>query len=298
MRRQARPGAPEGGLVIDKPTGLTSHDVVAAARRALGQPRIGHTGTLDPLATGVLVLLLGRATRLAQYLSPDTKTYLATVAFGQATSTYDAEGEAVGPSSDAAVDPDALGAALEHFRGRQLQVPPAVSAKKVQGERAYALARANKVVRLAPVEVEVHDLALVSSDRASAQVRLTVSAGFYVRALAHDLGQRLGTGAHLSALRRERSGVFDLARSLRFEQLISDPAGAARMAVPMPELLAGWPSAALTADECEMVRHGRPIARAESAVGADRLRLLGPDGGLLGIAERQSGLLHPVLVLM
>ena len=144
-RRKAAPGAPEGGLVMDKAAGITSHDVVAIARRILGQPRIGHTGTLDPLATGVLPLLLGRATRLAQYLAADEKAYEAVVRFGQATSTYDAEGAPVGPSVETRVDRAALEAALEQLRGTRLQMPPAVSAKRVGGHRAYDLARRDTV---------------------------------------------------------------------------------------------------------------------------------------------------------
>jgi tRNA pseudouridine55 synthase len=296
MKRAVRPGAPEGGLAVDKPAGLTSHDVVAAARRALGQPRVGHTGTLDPLATGVLVLLLGRATRLAQFLSGARKTYLATVVFGQATSTYDADGEPVGPASQAGIDRASLEDALNAFRGAFLQTPPAVSAKKVGGHRAYDLARTGDVV-LAPVPVEVTTLDVVEFDGARLALRVTASAGFYVRSLAHDLGQRLGPGAHLTALRREQSGLLGLRDAVPFEVLMTDPVEAARRVVAMGDLLADWPSAMLGEADREAVSHGRPFQHA-AASNARRLRLLGPDGRLVGVAESRAGFLHPVLVLV
>ena len=282
--------------MVDKPSGLTSHDVVAAARRALGQPRIGHAGTLDPLATGVLVLLLGQATRLAQYLSSAHKTYLATIAFGQATSTYDAEGTPVGPSSDQMVPREAVERTLAHFRGRHQQVPPAVSAKKVGGTRAYELVRSEQPVALAPVEVEVTNLELVAFEPPTVQVRVTASAGFYVRTLAHDLGSRLGVGGHLAALRRERSGAFGLSESIGFERLVSDPA-AADAVVPMAELLPGWPAVRLTPAECERVRQGQPVA-IERPGAPGKVRLLGPDDRLAGLADCRGAILHPVLVLM
>lgn len=301
-RRRAGAGAPEGGLIVDKPAGLTSHDVVAVARRALGQPRIGHTGTLDPLATGVLPLLLGRATRLAQFLASSDKTYLATIQFGQATSSYDASGEPVGPSRPASLDAVDVEAALAHFRGRQWQVPPALSAKKVGGRRAYDLARRNQPVDLAPVEVEVTDLTLLSCDKARAEVRVTCSAGFYVRSLAHDLGVRLDVGAHLAALRRERSGRFTLADSVGLDRLANDPVGAAGRVMPMADLLPEWPSLALSEDEAARVGHGQALALTDrSDPGPEmtgRVRLVDGFGHLLAVAERRAGFLHPVLVLV
>ena len=176
------------------------------ARRSLGQPRIGHAGTLDPMATGVLVLLLGRATRLAQFLGQDEKRYEAVVAFGQATSTCDAEGTPIGPRSDTRVERGALDAAITRYRGPQMQTPPAVSAKKVGGHRAYDLVRAEKPVALAAVPVELHEAEIVGFDGHRATLHVTCSAGYYVRALARDLGEALGVGAHLHALRRTRSG--------------------------------------------------------------------------------------------
>jgi tRNA pseudouridine55 synthase len=301
-RRRAEAGAPEGGLVVDKPAGPTSHDVVAVARRALRQPRIGHTGTLDPLATGVLPLLLGRATRLAQFLAPNDKTYLATIQFGQATSSYDASGEPVGPSRPVTLDPVALEAALERFRGRQQQVPPAVSAKRVGGQRAYDLARRDQAVELAPVDVEVTELTLVAWDQSRATVRVTGSAGFYVRSLAHDLGTTLGTGAHLTALRRERSGRFTLADSIGLDHLTQDPVAIAGRVVPMADLLPDWPAFALSPDEVARVGHGQAVSASGRLGGegpvASPVRLVDQAGHLVALAEHRAGFLHPVLVLV
>lgn len=318
-RRRAAPGAPEGGLVVDKPAGMTSHDVVALARRVLGQPRIGHTGTLDPMATGVLVLLLGRATRLAQYLATDEKTYLATIRFGWATSTYDAEGVPVpgtakGPRAvpgTTSVGTDALEAALECFRGPHLQVPPQVSAKKVAGRRAYELAREDKPVPLAPVQVQTSELTIVRAQGDAAEVRVTCSAGFYVRSLAHDVGVRLGTGAHLASLRRIRSGRFSIAEAVTAESLAADPETTCGRLVPMSELLPGMPVARLTSEGCRRIAHGQTVGPSdlESPLllpgPASRVQLVDEAGGLVAVAEVEttdrggpSRLLHPVLVLM
>ena len=198
-----------GVLVVDKPEGLTSHDVVAAARRALGETRIGHTGTLDPLATGVLPLVCGRATRLVRFLSASDKDYEATIRFGFTTDSFDITGEETSrtdrePSREAAV------AALESLRGEYLQTPPAYSAKKVSGRRAYDLARRDQSVALAPAAVRVARAELVAFTGTHATVALTCSAGFYVRSFAHALGRLVGTGACLEALQRTRSGEFGI----------------------------------------------------------------------------------------
>ena len=208
-----------GVLIIDKPAGPTSHDVVARVRRAIGISRIGHTGTLDPLATGVLALVVGRATRLAQFLSSDEKEYLAGVRLGSATATYDAEDRMVrGEHGELTLQPprhpapdfseDALRAALAPFVGPYAQLPPPFSAKKIAGTPAYMLARLQKQVELKPANVSVRTLDLVSLSDGLATLRIVSSSGFYVRSLAHDLGQRLGCGAHLESLRRTRAGEF------------------------------------------------------------------------------------------
>ncbi len=187
-----------GALLVDKPAGPTSHDVVARARRALGTSRIGHTGTLDPLATGLLVLLVGRATRLAQFLVGDVKEYLADVRLGIETRTYDAEGLDGEPPDDgtevgqALPALDAIETALGAFRGTFLQTPPPYSAKKVAGRRAYEHARRDTQVELRPVEVTVHQLEIVRATGSAVSLRLVCTAGFYVRSLAHDLGRSAG----------------------------------------------------------------------------------------------------------
>jgi tRNA pseudouridine55 synthase len=301
-RRAASPDGPDGGLVVDKPSGITSHDVVAMARRALQQSRIGHTGTLDPLATGVLPLLVGRATRLAQFLGADRKTYEATVRFGFATSTYDGQGTPVGPVGDVTVDPARVEAALFSFRGDIRQVPPAVSAKHVDGKRAYELARADVAVALEPVNVTVHELALLSCDGAEARLRVTASAGFYVRSLAHDLGQTLGCGAHLASLRRTQSGSFSLDGAVSAETLATAPEAVRAHLRPMAALLPDLPVATVTPEGLALLRHGRALTPAHLAGPPPhatlRCRLVDPAGALMAIGEIRGGFLHPLVVLM
>jgi tRNA pseudouridine55 synthase len=302
-RRPARAGAPEGGLVVDKSAGLTSHDVVALARRALGQPRIGHTGTLDPLATGVLPLLLGRATRLARFLVTDDKTYEAAVRFGQATTTYDAEGTPSGPPSSDLPDRAAIEEALTRFHGRFHQVPPAVSAKKVGGHRAYALVRAARPVALGAVPVEVSRLELTGFDGEVVRLHIECSSGFYVRSLAHDLGAVIGVGAHLTELRRTRSGRFGLNGSLSIAELsAADDGIVQRRLITMSDLLSDLPARELTAEEVERVRAGRGVMPLSIPGGAPIevgfVRLLAGTGSLAAVAEVRGGVLHPLVVLM
>lgn len=203
-------------LVVDKPGQATSHDIVARARRIFGTRDVGHAGTLDPMATGVLLLLFGEATKLSGFLTRDRKRYLATVCFGRATDSLDADGQT---TEEAPIAPGQLGesavlAALAGERARLLQVPPAVSAIKVDGRRAYALARAGNAPELAPREVRVTSLLLISSSEHEIVVEVEASKGYYVRALARDLGAALGLPAHLSALRRQASGQFELADAI------------------------------------------------------------------------------------
>jgi len=301
-RRAANPDGPDGGLVVDKPAGITSHDIVAMARRALNQSRIGHTGTLDPLATGVLPLLVGRATRLAQFLGADRKTYEATVRFGFATSTYDAQGTPVGAISDASVDPARVEAALITFRGDIRQVPPAVSAKHVGGKRAYELARAEVAVALEPVDVTVHELEFLGCDGSEMRLRVTASAGFYVRSLAHDLGQVLGGGAHLTSLRRTLSGSFSLDGAVSAEMLATSPEAVRAHLRPMAALLPDLPLATVTADGLGRLKHGRELAPAHLAgpvpATTRHCRLVDPAGTLMAVGQSRGGFLHPVVVLM
>jgi tRNA pseudouridine55 synthase len=268
----------DGLLIIDKPAGPTSHDVVSRMRRTLRERRIGHTGTLDPGATGVLLLVLGKATRLAQFLSGSDKTYEAVVRLGFATDTADAAGEPIGsvwrgplPSRDT------IEAALDEFRGTFMQQPPAYSAKKIEGKRSHKLARAR--ARAAPSDLpDPPDLPAPSSVTAyrveivcveADCVTLTVdcSAGFYVRSLAHDLGERLGVGGHLASLRRTRTGDFRIDQAVDFDVVERDPDAAAAAVVPMAEILPGMAAVTLTADGVLRALHGREIRPADAVRG-------------------------------
>jgi tRNA pseudouridine55 synthase len=246
----------DGVLVVDKPEGLTSHDVVAVARRALGEKRIGHTGTLDPLATGVLPLACGRATRLVRFLAASDKDYEATILFGRTTDSFDVTGEETS-RTDAEPSRAAVEAAVESLRGDYLQLPPAFSAKKVGGRRAYSLARADEPVALTPVPVRVSRAEVIAFDGTRAVVALTCSAGFYVRSFAHELGIRVDVGACLEALRRTRSGDFRLSEALPFEAL-RDQVSAADL-IPLERLLPGWPSVVVTDEGLTRVAHGRVL---------------------------------------
>jgi len=306
----------DGVLVIDKPEGPTSHDVVAMVRRALGEKRVGHTGTLDPLATGVLPLVLGRATRLVRFLTASDKDYEATVLFGVTTDTLDVTGEETSRSG-ASPSRDALAAALRAFEGEQMQVPPAYSAKKVGGRRAYDFARQDEPVELAAVPVRVSRLELVDFGNNRCRLSLTSSAGFYVRSLVRDLGERCGTGATLEALRRTRSGEFtideavplDAVRRTRLEpsdpgSRIQDPAVAALL-IPMERLLPDLPAVTVTAEGLTRVSHGQHVRPADMSGAmppgsSGWIRVLDAGGALvaLGTPQRASGALHPEVVLI
>jgi tRNA pseudouridine55 synthase len=285
----------DGVLVIDKPSGVTSHDVVAVARRALGERRIGHTGTLDPLATGVLPLACGRATRLVRFLTASDKEYQATIRFGMTTDSYDVTGTETSRSA-LRPDRDAVTRALASLTGSYLQTPPAFSAKKVAGRRAYDMARRDQAVELSPVPVTVTAAELDAFNGDTAQVRLVCSAGFYVRAFAHSLGELTGTGACLEALRRTRSGEFTLERAITLEELSS---GASPIPlVPMDSLLAALPAVTVTEEGRNRVSHGQEV---EGATGtAEWVRLMDGQDRLVAMARSGSrpGLLHPAVVLI
>jgi len=303
----------DGLLVIDKPAGPTSHDVVARMRRVLGERRIGHTGTLDPSASGVLPLVIGRATRLAKFLSGGSKTYDAVVQFGVATDTYDADGAPAGAAwGGPPPSRDAVEQALEEFRGTFLQQPPAYSAKKVDGERSYTAARANRPVlpALSPVDVTVHRLELVSLEGERAALCVECSAGFYVRSLAHDLGQRLGVGAHLLSLRRTVSSGLTLDDAMPLEFAERSREDAMEAVRGMESMLPQFGAVVLTDEGLLRAIHGRDISAAEvasrapgapgpAAGGAGLVRLLDELGQLVGIAEPTGvpGVLHPSVVL-
>ena len=286
----------DGVLVIDKPSGLTSPDVVAAARRALRERRIGHTGTLDPMATGVLPLACGRATRLVRYLSASDKEYEATIRFGVTTDTYDVTGTETSRSGRQP-ERDAVTAALRSLTGSYLQVPPAYSAKNVGGRRAYEMARANESVTLpaAPVTVAA-DLEAFTGD--TVRIRLTCSAGFYVRVFAHSLGALVGTGAALEGLRRTRSGDFGLNQAVTLERLAAPGQRASDAVIPMDRLLTTFPTVSLTDDERRRVSHGQEV-EGPSRPG-EWVRLVDGHGHLVAMATAGSrpGSLHPAVVLI
>lgn len=294
--------AVDGVLVVDKPLGPSSHDVVAVARRSLGISRIGHTGTLDPQASGVLPLVLGQATRLAQHLAGSEKEYEATLRFGVVTDTYDAAG-AVVESSGATPLREALEATLPHFRGTFDQTPPAYSAKMIGGDRSYVHARAGNPLRSPAVAVTTHVLELVGFEPPLARLRVRCSAGFYVRALAHDLGQRLGTGAVLQQLVRTEAAGFQLNAAVSFETLVKAPRAELRgFVLPMETLLTDVPAASLTEQGVDWARHGRNLGPAQLTTPLPHVpplvRLFGPDARLVGLADpaKIPGFLHPAVV--
>ncbi len=302
-----------GVLVVDKPSGPTSHDVVGRVRRATLTRRIGHTGTLDPLATGVLPLVIGRATRLAQFLASDAKEYIADVVFGASTATYDAAGDErrseAGPLPEdtgegSPVDISGLDAVLQRFRGTFLQVPPVFSAKKVAGTRAYKLAREGRAPEMKPVEVTVTALEVIERGPARVRLRVASSSGFYVRSLAHDNGEALGCGAYLGALRRTRAGAFGLDDAVPLEVIEAEGPAVSGRLIPMERLLPDFPAVTLNEAGARRALHGSllspaDLAEAPSGVEAGRVRLLDATGTLLGIAEpAPGGLLHPAIVLV
>jgi tRNA pseudouridine55 synthase len=305
------PGAvpPTDGLfVVNKPPGPTSHDVVAVVRRTAGFRKVGHTGTLDPFAEGVLPLLVGRATRLAQFFAGADKEYDAEVRLGASTDTYDVTGRIAGPQTPGPAvplpEPAEIERAVAAFRGTFLQEPPPFSAKKVLGTPAYHLARHDRPVRLAPVEVTVHALEIQSLTGDRLRLRVVCSAGFYVRALAHGIGERLGTGAYLHALTRTRCGEFTLQGAVPLASFTDDPAAALAGMVPVDRLLGGLPAAILTADGRRRAARGNLVGpahlvRPASFGAAAHVRLLDQAGRLVAIARptAEPGVLHPGVVL-
>ena len=292
----------DGILVIAKPAGPTSHDVVALVRRLAATRRVGHGGTLDPFASGVLPIFLGHATRVAEYHLGDRKIYRATVCFGASSTTDDLDGELT-PSAGPAPSHDAVQAAAAGLTGPISQRPPAYSAIKVGGRRAYAMARAGEVVVLAPREVTIHELTLLAwdgtdPDRPIAIIEVTCSAGTYVRALARDLGESVGSAAYLGSLIRLASGPFQLAEAIPLDEAraaaADGPAGLVPLLRPIDAGLEGFPIVALTNDEVSAVARGqfvRPSGGLEA--GADHYRLQGPDGSLVAIASGSAGRLAP-----
>lgn len=278
-------------MLVDKPEGVTSHDAVNRVRRVLGRRRVGHTGTLDPMATGLLVILVGRATRLAQFLVALEKRYSGTIRLGATSSTDDREGE-VTAQSDAwrrITDPE-IDAAMRALQGAYQQRPPAFSARKVAGERAYRLARRGEVPALSPREVLVRQFRLVRRDGPVVEFDARVGSGTYIRALARDLGSALGCGALLETLRRTAVGPFDVRDAVSLESLDRE---ASRLR-PVREAVAHLPVIEADGDLEESVRHGRPVP---APAGPDGPVAVLAGGRLLAVAERRGGRLEPTVVL-
>jgi len=297
----------DGVIVVDKPEGWTSHDVVGKLRgilrgKARAKTKVGHLGTLDPIATGVLPLVIGRATRLAQFYTRSDKVYEGTVRFGWATTTYDRAGEPVGERRELEIDPQELERHLEKFRGKFLQTPPAVSAKKVDGRRAYELARKDIAVELAPVEIEVYELKVLAIEGAEVRLRLHCSGGTYMRSIAHDVGQSLGCGAHIAELRRVASGEFSVAQARTIEQLESLAADDRLIdaLAPAAGMLPDFPSVLVDDLTVSQIRNGRNFAASpfRSQPAAKYVKALSNRGELVAVGEAVlPNIYHPLVVL-
>jgi tRNA pseudouridine55 synthase len=288
-----------GLLIIDKPGGMTSHDVVARVRRATNEPSVGHLGTLDPMATGVLPLLLGKFTRLAQFYGASEKAYTGTIRFGFATDTYDAQGQATSEPCAAVLTLEAVRAAAARFAGELTQMPPPFSAKKIEGKPAYKLARAGKAPELKPVPITVRAFTIESVEGEIARFGMRISSGGYVRSIAHEMGQALGCGAHLASLRRTQAGPFLLEQALTPEEvnaLAAEGKLEERMAHPRT-LLPEMP--AVTADEQSVgrIRNGMQVNLPEYS-GAALVKVFAGQRELVAIGKRVAGtLFQPFVVL-
>lgn len=276
-----------GALVVDKPVGVTSHDVVKVIRKGTGIRRAGHTGTLDPRASGVLVVLIGPAVRLSEYLSASDKRYQAIIKFGVSTDTYDTEGKQVGEtkSVDHITDKD-IHNLLQEYEGKIQQYPPAHSAVKVAGEKAYEKARRGEEVELDPREIDVYNLELLEWAPPEAVIDVYASSGTYVRSLANDLGNDLDVGAHLTGLRRTKNGQFTLRDAVRMREL-KDAFAAGdwyKHLIPAAETLADWNTIVLDQEQTEMIMHGQRIP---ADAGEDGwARALSEQGDLIALVEK------------
>jgi tRNA pseudouridine55 synthase len=289
-------------IVIDKPEGWTSHDVVNKVRRIARTKKVGHLGTLDPIATGVLPLVIERATRLAQFYTHSDKIYEGVVRFGWSTSSYDRAGEDTSRRVDVRLTVEEVEAALEPFRGEFSQRPPAVSAKKVEGRRSYELARKNIAVELEPVPVHVYELTLLELNGPAARLRVHCSGGTYVRSIAHDVGQAVGCGAHLTELRRLASGEFEIDQARTLEQLEALAAAERLMDafVPVEKLLPVFPNVFVDDLTAAQVRNGRnfPASPFRPGPPSKYVKAVTRAGSLVAIGEAVlPNLYHPVVVL-
>jgi tRNA pseudouridine55 synthase len=286
MNRDQLKNIVSGVLVVDKPIGLTSHDVVQIIRRGTGIRRAGHTGTLDPRASGVLVVLIGPAVRLSEYVSASDKRYQATVHLGSSTDTYDADG--VMTTAEVSVDEiteEQFTEVLEQFVGEIEQVPPPYSAVKVKGKKAYEMAREGEEVELSPRKINVYSLEVLEWAPPEVVIDVYCSSGTYVRSLANDLGNELGCGAHLVGLRRTKSGRFTLrdAVPMRRLQEAFDSGDWYRHLIPAAEALADWPMVELNADDVDLVRHGHRVSGDPGATGW--ARGISEQGDLVALLE-------------
>jgi len=287
-------------MVVDKPAGWTSHDVVAKARRILGDRCIGHLGTLDPMATGVLPLVVGRMTRLCQFYTASEKTYEGAIRLGVATDTYDCDGEPVGAAQEVNVTLEEIMAAGLSLWGPIQQLPPPFSAKKIQGVPAYKLARRKQPVELKPVQVEVKELNLSSLNGDRVAFRCRVSSGTYVRSLAHELGQKLGIGAHLASLRRTAVAEFSIEQSHTLEQIAEAQAQGRldEVCVHLRRVLPEIPSVTATEEDIARIRHGRTVNLPEMSQ-SRWVKVFAGQSTLVCLACRVAGtLFHPKVVLI
>ena len=291
----------DGIIILDKPAGISSHDAVQRVRRLTGIKRIGHLGTLDPIGTGVLPMVVGKATRLAQFFLKHDRAYEAEIRFGFATDTYDCCGEATTKAVEVQVSEARIEGLLEEFRGEIAQTPPPVSAKKIGGVPAYKLARKKMPVNLEPVAVKVYELALLGVDGPLVRVRVRCSAGMYLRSLAHDLGQKLGVGAHVQALRRTSTGDFALSDAHTLEALESlrHEGRLEEAFVPAERVLPEMPAQRVDEVTAARILHGRDfrVSAFGAGQGAKRIKAIDTHGRLVAIAEAKLPLLyHPIVV--
>ncbi|HLZ43669.1 MAG TPA: tRNA pseudouridine(55) synthase TruB [Candidatus Sulfotelmatobacter sp.] len=299
-----------GVLIIDKPGGLTSHDVVNRVRRILDQRSVGHLGTLDPMATGILPLVVGSFTRLAQFYTTSEKTYEGTIRFGFSTDTYDAEGEPTSPPGEVALQIQDVETVAARFRGVIEQIPPPFSAKKIQGVPAYKLARKRKDVVLEPVQVEIMEFEILSVEGGRAHFRAHVASGTYMRSVAHDMGKALGCGAHLESLRRTAVAEFTLDDAHTLDELAAAAAGKPPVETGDPQaaalldlfvhprkLLPDFPSVSADELSAARIRDGRTVNLPEFSR-ARQVKVFAGQRDLIAIATRVAGsLFHPKLVL-
>ncbi len=288
-----------GVIVVDKPAGWTSHDVVAKSRRILSERSIGHLGTLDPMATGVLPLVVGRMTRLCQFYSSSEKAYQGTIRLGFATDTYDCDGDPVGTPHEVNVTLEEINALAVEFVGVIQQTPPSFSAKKIGGVPAYKLARKKQEVELAAVEVEVKEFTILGVTADLVDFRCRVSSGTYVRSLAHELGQKLGMGAHLASLRRTQVAEFSIEQSHTLEEIAEAAARGAieELLIHPRRVLPEIPSVTATDEDIAKIRHGRTVNLPEMSR-SRFVKVFAGQSELICIASRVAGtLFHPKVVL-